>query len=235
MCNALSCSLARLSTVADVWLQGEMKMPLPRSCTPRILVIFRSRATKLLIRPPIPARKLHFLHQNHFVLPIKLQLNRGIQPYSTQSTPPPPPADTKPTIYSIQDIVSLSRDPSPHRLIIDVREPGELATHGKVPGSVNMPITSQPDAFFLSEEDFAERFGFERPGVGDEGKGREAETQGNGVEEGERVKEVIFYCKAGVRSRAAARLAREWRGVRVGDMSRGFDGWKDGGGEGERG
>ena len=45
------------------------------------------------------------------------------------------------------------------------------------------------------------------------------------------VEEVIFYCKAGVRSRAAAQMAREWKGVRVGEMRGG--GWS-GRGEGGR-
>jgi len=52
--------------------------------------------------------------------------------------------------------------------------------------------------------------------------------------EGEGVEEVIFYCKAGVRSRAAARLAQEWQGVRVGDMRGGWMEWERSGGEAER-
>jgi rhodanese-related sulfurtransferase len=51
-----------------------------------------------------------------------------------------------------------------------------------------MPISSQPDALFLPAEEFQDRFGFAKP---------TAET------------EVIFYCKAGVRSSAAAQLARQ--------------------------
>jgi 3-mercaptopyruvate sulfurtransferase SseA len=63
-----------------------------------------------------------------------------------------------------------------------------------IPTSVNIPVTSSPDAFFITPEEFEERFGFERP---------------------EKEDEVVFYCKAGVRSRAAAELARQagWRTV----------------------
>ena len=87
-----------------------------------------------------------------------------------------------------------------------------------------MPLTSNPDAFALSADDFFDRFGFARPG----GKG-----EGEGGEEGG-VEEVIFYCKAGVRSRAAARMAREWVGVRAGDMRGGWMEWEGRGGEVER-
>lgn len=157
-----------------------------------------------------------------------------------------------------------------------------------------MPLTSNPDAFYLGDEEFFERFGFERPravgsrdggkGEGD-GRGTRAESPfspvmkaraagswgGEGVEgdrgrvdrekgygehgdgnvraramgEGgggdagrgaasEGVEEVVFYCKAGVRSRAAARMAREWTGVRVGDMTGGWIEWEGRGGKVER-
>ena len=51
-----------------------------------------------------------------------------------------------------------------------------------------MPITSNPDALFLSSDDFQARFGFPKPDVN---------------------KEVVFYCRSGVRSGAAAQLARQ--------------------------
>ncbi|MDI1485435.1 MAG: Thiosulfate sulfurtransferase rdl2, mitochondrial [Ramalina farinacea] len=154
----------------------------------------------------------------------------------------------------------LTASPSPHRLIIDVREPSELADTGRIPSAVSMPITSNPDAFYLDNEEFFERFGFEKPvssrkreGRGDGGanpytealKRREAGAGLNGGDEvevggeedatdGGGVEEVIFYCKAGVRSRAAARMAREWQGVKVGDMKGGWLEWSANGGEVER-
>jgi len=68
---------------------------------------------------------------------------------------------------------------------------------------------------FLPPEEFEERFGWEKPG---------------------RETEVVFYCKAGVRSRAAARMAREagW-GVEggVGEYAGSWDEWVGrGGGKG---
>lgn len=134
-----------------------------------------------------------------------------------------------------------------------------------------MPITSNPDAFYLDKEEFFERFGFEKP-VSSRGKASAQEEEGDagsvtvggknpytetlkrreagaglnggdvGVEaggeeearDGGGVEEVIFYCKAGVRSRAAARMAREWQGVKVGDMKGGWLEWSANGGEAER-
>ena len=60
------------------------------------------------------------------------------------------------------------------------------------------------------------------------------EAAGGGEREGEGVEEVVFYCKAGVRSRAAARMAREWAGIRVGDMKGGWMEWEGKGGAVER-
>lgn len=132
-----------------------------------------------------------------------------------------------------------------------------------------MPITSNPNAFYLGDEDFFDRFGFEKPKAGKKSGGssggsrsespfsptakeREASSGLNaedGVDsagvnreggygeiggEGEGVQEVIFYCKAGVRSRAAARMAREWEGIKAGDMKGGWMEWEGRGGEVER-
>lgn len=69
----------------------------------------------------------------------------------------------------------------------DVREPAEYEA-GYIPGAINIPVKSQPDAMFLPEEEFEDRFGFPKP-----------ETD----------KEMVFYCKAGVRSSAAAQLAQQ--------------------------
>jgi rhodanese-related sulfurtransferase len=51
-----------------------------------------------------------------------------------------------------------------------------------------MPITTSPEGLFLPAEDFAERFGFPKP---------------------RHDADVVFYCKAGVRSKGAASLAEQ--------------------------
>ena len=68
-----------------------------------------------------------------------------------------------------------------------MREPSEYNA-GYIPTAINIPISSQPDALFLSPEEFEDRFGFEKPTS---------------------EKELVFYCKAGVRSSAAAQLAQQ--------------------------
>ena len=143
-----------------------------------------------------------------------------------------------------------------------------------------MPLTSNPDAFYLSNEDFFDRFGFEKPRAvnmisgsregkrgttsespytakmkqreansglnSDDGSiidsekiNREAGYGGGGKDEtedgdGEGVEEVLFYCRKGVRSRAAARMAREWQGISIGDITGGFVEWEGKGGKIER-
>lgn len=118
-----------------------------------------------------------------------------------------------PTTYSMSDIQSLTESPDPHRILIDVREPAELKSTGKIPGSYNLPV-SAADAYFLPAEEFEERFGFQKPGKEDE---------------------VIFYCKAGVRGRAAAQLARQAGfGGKVGEFPGSWLEWVAKGGKVER-
>ncbi|PCH04638.1 Hypothetical protein PENO1_026440 [Penicillium occitanis (nom. inval.)] len=91
--------------------------------------------------------------------------------------------------------ISLSPSSTPSNIIlIDVREPAELAATGIIPGAVSIPLASQPDAYFLPAEEFETRFGYAKPSA-------EAAAEGQGK------KEIVFYCKAGVRAQAAAQLA----------------------------
>ncbi|KUL88542.1 hypothetical protein ZTR_05377 [Talaromyces verruculosus] len=93
--------------------------------------------------------------------------------------------------------ISLSPSSPPSNIIlIDVREPAELAATGIIPGAVSIPLASQPDAYFLPAEEFETRFGYAKPS---------ADAAAGEVPEGK--KEIVFYCKAGVRAQAAAQLA----------------------------
>ncbi|CZR62364.1 related to D.melanogaster heat shock protein 67B2 [Phialocephala subalpina] len=121
--------------------------------------------------------------------------------------------DPKPSkFYTFEDVQALTKSPSPTTILIDTREPSELQSTGTIPGSLNIPVTSKPDAFFITPEEFEDRFGFERPG---------------------KDTEVIFYCKAGVRSRAAAGLARQAGWVNVGEYAGSWLDWEKNGGEKE--
>jgi rhodanese-related sulfurtransferase len=131
---------------------------------------------------------------------------------STAADPP------QPKVYSYEDILAHTSSPSshPNRILIDVREPAELQATGYIPTAINIPITSSPDAFFLPETEFEDRFGIPRPGPDTE---------------------VVFYCKAGVRSRAAARMAAQAEprfGGKIGEFPGSWLEWEGRGGRVER-
>jgi 3-mercaptopyruvate sulfurtransferase SseA len=71
-------------------------------------------------------------------------------------------------------------------VLIDVREPVEFQD-GHIPGALNIPFKSSPGALDLSEEEFKDGFGFDKPS---------------------KDKNLIFYCLGGVRSSAAEELAK---------------------------
>ncbi|KAI9375705.1 Rhodanese-like domain-containing protein [Aspergillus egyptiacus] len=84
---------------------------------------------------------------------------------------------------------SPSSAPEKKRIIlVDVREPAEMSSTGVIPSAVAVPLASQPDALFLTPDEFETRFGYPKPGVEEAG-------------------DIVFYCKAGVRAKAAAQLA----------------------------
>lgn len=98
----------------------------------------------------------------------------------------------------------------------DVREPGELKSTGTIPTSVNVPIVTHPNAFHLPPEQFEELFGFEKP-----------------LTNGPDAPELVFYCKAGVRGRAAAQLAKDAGYMSVGDYAGSWLDWAEKGGKTE--
>ncbi|KAL9083345.1 MAG: hypothetical protein Q9159_005853 [Coniocarpon cinnabarinum] len=110
-------------------------------------------------------------------------------------------------------VKQLSDTTSPDRILIDVREPAEVEA-GRIPTAINIPISSQPDALMLPPEEFEDRFGFEKPSAN---------------------KEVIFYCKAGVRSSAAAKLASQSGFTKIGEYRGSWLDWNRNGGKVERG
>ncbi|KAK7981603.1 hypothetical protein PG996_009293 [Apiospora saccharicola] len=116
-------------------------------------------------------------------------------------------------IWSFEEVQNLPSNVT----LIDVREPGEIRQTGRIPGALNIPITTSPDSFHISEEEFEDRFGFARPNP------NENEEQ-----------EVVLYCKAGVRSRAAAGIAREAGWKKVGEYPGSWVEWSGKGGKIER-
>lgn len=91
----------------------------------------------------------------------------------------------------------------------DVREPAEYEA-GFIPTAVNIPVGSAPDALFMPAHEFEDKFGFEKPKAD---------------------QELVFYCKAGVRSSAAAGLARQVGYQKVGEYRGSWLEWSKNGGK----
>ncbi|KAF3394682.1 Thiosulfate sulfurtransferase RDL1 [Penicillium rolfsii] len=102
-------------------------------------------------------------------------------------------------------------------ILIDVREPAELTGTGIIPTAINIPLASQPDALYLTADEFETRFGFPKPST-------DAEQQ------------IVFYCKAGVRARAAAQLAVQagYKAEQLGVYDGSWLDWERQGGKTER-
>ncbi|KAF2772178.1 Rhodanese-like protein [Teratosphaeria nubilosa] len=142
--------------------------------------VFSSRLCHLCLRSPIAkpvARRVNFTCR---VQPGAIR--PAFQPIRWHSAP-----SGGSQAYSFDEVRKFSEQASPERILIDVREPAEYE-EGYIPGAINIPIRSQPDALFLNADDFEDRFGFAKP---------------------QHDKELVFYCKAGVRSSAAAQLAQQ--------------------------
>jgi rhodanese-related sulfurtransferase len=107
-------------------------------------------------------------------------------------------------------VLSILENPSDSRLLIDVREPHEFSAN-TIPTAINIPISSHPDALLLSPDEFQDQFGFQKPPAN---------------------KEVVFFCKAGVRSSAAAGIARQAGYTNVGEYKGSWLDWEKHGGPG---
>ncbi|KAF4550237.1 Thiosulfate sulfurtransferase RDL2-like protein [Elsinoe fawcettii] len=114
--------------------------------------------------------------------------------------------------FDFDAISSLADAPSSNTVLIDVREPNEYA-EGHIPNAINIPVKSQPDALLLPEDEFEDRFGFTKPPVD---------------------ADAIFYCRAGVRSKAASEIAKKGGYTNVGDYSGSWLDWTAKGGKVER-
>ncbi|KAI1476322.1 Rhodanese-like protein [Daldinia eschscholtzii] len=146
------------------------------------------------------------------------QVLRRIAPRSIRWSSGSAPGDQS-KIWNFEEIqaaISSSPGSKPKVTIIDTREPSELSSTGRIPGALNIPIASAPESFHIPADDFADRFGFERP-----------PPDGSAGD-------IVFYCKAGVRSRAAAQLARLAGWKNVGEYPGSWLDWVAKGGKIER-
>ncbi|KAF5524477.1 putative thiosulfate sulfurtransferase [Colletotrichum aenigma] len=112
-------------------------------------------------------------------------------------------------LWSFEQMEKLAKDGKPNVVIIDAREPGELVQTGCIPGAINIPVGTAPQSFHMTSEDFEDLHGFKRPGQD---------------------QELIMYCKAGVRSRALASLAKEAGWKNIGEYPGSWLDWEKNGG-----
>ncbi|KAF4340335.1 heat shock 67B2 [Fusarium beomiforme] len=122
-----------------------------------------------------------------------------------QAKPKPKDGPPEPKAWTFEDITKfLEKKNKGDVVLVDVREPSELFDTGKIPGAINIPITTAAQSFHISNTDFEDMYGFPRPG---------------------KDKELVFYCKAGVRARAAAQLAQHAGWDKIGDYSGSWLDW----------
>jgi rhodanese-related sulfurtransferase len=95
---------------------------------------------------------------------------------------------------------------NPNTLIIDVREPGDIASTGAVPGSMNIPLGVLP---LRADTELPENF-------------REQKLQ-------DRSTPVITTCGAGGQASLAAKTLRDMGFTNVAIMDGGTRGWKEAG------
>ncbi|RMJ28901.1 Rhodanese-like domain-containing protein [Aspergillus sp. HF37] len=117
------------------------------------------------------------------------------------------------------EAASPGTTPQKNLILVDVREPAELVSTGIIPSAVSVPLSSQPDALFLSPDEFETRFGYPKPGMEDGSKG-----------------DMVFYCRAGVRAKTAAALAVQagYDPDRIGVYEGSWLDWAGRGGKAER-
>ncbi|KAH7133489.1 Rhodanese-like domain-containing protein [Dactylonectria macrodidyma] len=108
-------------------------------------------------------------------------------------------------LWNFDELKALVEKPTKEIVIVDVREPSEVLHTGQIPGAINIPITSAVQSFHISAEDFETLYGYDRP---------------------PKDVELLFYCKAGVRARAAATLALDAGWARVGEYPGSWLDWE---------
>ncbi|CAG9559871.1 unnamed protein product [Danaus chrysippus] len=84
-------------------------------------------------------------------------------------------------VVSYEDMLKVIQQPE--KVIIDVRNPEEVKSTGKIPSSINIPLNNVQNALAtMSEEEFKKKFQRPKPSSSDE---------------------LIFYCQSGRRSTEA--------------------------------
>uniref|UniRef100_A0A182LV89 Rhodanese domain-containing protein n=1 Tax=Anopheles culicifacies TaxID=139723 RepID=A0A182LV89_9DIPT len=90
----------------------------------------------------------------------------------------------KMSIATYEEVLDLPNHPE--KLLIDVRNPDELAETGKIPTSINIPLPQLEQGLKLTDDEFKAKYGRDKPGTSTE---------------------LIFHCKMGGRAQKATDLA----------------------------
>ncbi|CCF56630.1 hypothetical protein KAFR_0B03330 [Kazachstania africana CBS 2517] len=89
--------------------------------------------------------------------------------------------------YDFNDMRDIVKEHNPDRVLVDVRETSEFE-EVRIPGSINVPYWTHPEAFTLDADTFQKEFHIQKP---------------------EFDKELIFFCGSGKRSAYAQQVAKE--------------------------
>ncbi|XP_054847981.1 thiosulfate sulfurtransferase/rhodanese-like domain-containing protein 3 [Eublepharis macularius] len=95
---------------------------------------------------------------------------------------------------------------SEHVQLIDVREKWEIGEHGKIPGSINIPLGEVVEALQMNPEHFKKLYNQDMPSKSDH---------------------LVFACMAGVRSKQALAAAKSLGFDRVQHYIGGFKEWAE--------
>ncbi|PHH62259.1 hypothetical protein CDD81_7319 [Ophiocordyceps australis] len=132
-----------------------------------------------LVAAPLPAAAIPVLRRQPLHSPGQGHLRRWYSVSDADSTP----------IWSFERVQQHLDQPGAHVHLVDVREPDEVDSTGKIPRALVIPMSLalRTDCFGMSDDDFVETLGFARP---------------------PRNQTLVFYCAAGIRAAHACRLAR---------------------------
>ncbi|CEJ80313.1 hypothetical protein VHEMI00503 [[Torrubiella] hemipterigena] len=176
------------------------------------LCIDAATVTRFVARPASLSALSRFPHASTRVCRNGVSMSRVAQPkatpsqwYSTRSEENTVPGSK---IWGFKEMKDQAENHETRTdiVLVDVREPAELIDTGKIPGAINIPITSAVQSFHVSDQDFEDMYGFERPG---------------------KDKTLVFYCKAGVRARSAAALAQHAGWNKIGEYPGSWLDWQE--------
>uniref|UniRef100_A0AAG5CZW0 Rhodanese domain-containing protein n=1 Tax=Anopheles atroparvus TaxID=41427 RepID=A0AAG5CZW0_ANOAO len=88
------------------------------------------------------------------------------------------------SVATYEEVLDLPNHPE--KLLVDVRNPNEIADTGKIPTSVNIPFTQLEESLQLDDAQFKDKFGRSKP---------------------TRDADIIFHCGKGGRAQKATDLA----------------------------